>query len=466
MRFSLLLVLSLLGCSDDPDNKETKPNDTGTPDTGTPDTTSPEDTAPVGCPTPTGAPIEHGTNITKDETWGPGLHRVKFTVGVRSNATLTIAPCAVVQISPNYGIYVGTGNMGDGGKLIAKGTADQPIVIERFTAGTAWADVLVNPKGYADLAYVTIRGGGGAGSRGGALLQLYADQYQPLQVLAKLDHVTLEGSAKYGLVTETRGGLDPSSTDLTIKGSALMPAFLGAPSLGTLPPGNYTGNTTDVIRVSGTAAGELLEEDVTIRDRGVPYEIGGEGRFGELSVVGKTGTEPVLTIEANVKIRFIKKGGLYIERSTGTSPAKGALVVKGTSAKPVVFTSAEAAPAAGDWQGLWFGGVPSAKNKIEYASIEYAGGQTGTANFSCGTPVRTDTNRNEAAIMILGVPSSAFVTNTTILKSASNGVERGWRGPSTYSFIPTNTFTEVAYCQETYPRDNLGACPMPVPCPR
>jgi hypothetical protein len=456
MKRSLMVILALFGCSEDPDNKETPKAETG-PDTAI------EETAPTGCPPPTGAPIEHSGNVEADQTWAAGIHHIKFSVGVRKNATLTLEPCAVVRVAPNYGIQVGTGNVGDGGTLIAKGTADRPVVIERLT--TAWADVVVFPKGKVDLAYTRIVGGGAAGSRGGALLHIYGDQYQPLQALAKLDHVTLDGGAKYGLVTEGHGGLDPASTDLVIKGSAQMPAFLTAPSLGTLPIGTYTGNTTDAIRVSGTSAGEILEQDVAIHNRGVPYVVGGEGRFGELSVVGVTGTVPTLTIEAGVTIRFIKNGGLFAERATSTSPARAAIVIKGTTDKPVVLTSDEGAPAAGDWRGLWFGGVPSDKNNIEYARIEYAGGATGTANFSCGTPVRTDTNRNEAAIMILGQPASAFVKNSTILKSAANGIERGWRGTD-ISFLATNTFTEVAYCFETYPKDAMGSCPMTVPCPR
>lgn len=458
-RHSLLFAVFLLSACSEDDPRETAPGDTGAAMTDTL-----EAGPPASCPPPTGAPIEHSGNVTKDETWAAGIHHIKFTVGVRQDATLTIAPCAVVRVAPNYGIVVGTSNVGDGGTLIAKGTKDLPIVIERLNEGTAWADVLIFPKGKADLAYTTIRGGGGAASRGAANLHLYGDSALPLQTLARVDHVTIDGSVKYGVVTEGHAGFDPSSDALVVRGAAEV-ARMTAPALGTMPPGTYTGNTLDAIRISGTQAGELLEADTTIKDRGVPYIVGGDGRFGELSVVGKSGTEPVLTIEAGVTLKFIAKGGLFVERASGGFPAKGALVVKGTAEKPVVFTSAEATPAAGDWLGLWFGGNPSSKNNIDRARVEYAGGVTGSLNGSCGTPVRTDNNRNEAAIMIVGPPPTAFVTNTTIFKSAANGFERAWRGP-VVSFLPTNTFTDVAYCQETYPKDDLGACPMTVPCPR
>ena len=453
---STLLIVALVGCSETPENKETPPGDA-----------MPEvvDTATASCPPPTGAPVEHSGNIVANETWGAGIHLIKFTVGVRKNATLTLDSCAVVRVMPNYGIAVGTPTVGDGGTLTTKGTADRPVVIERANATTAWADVLVSGKGRVDLSYTKLIGGGGAGSRGGALLHIVGDQNLPLQALAKVNHVTLEGAAKFGVVTEGHGGFDPASDDLVVRGSTLLPMMMTAPALGTIPVGTYTGNTTDAIRISGTQAGEILDQDVAIHDRGVPYLVGGEGRFGELSVVGVAGTVPTLTIDPGVTLKFIKAGGLFIERASGTLPAKGALIVNGTADKPVVFTSAEPTPAPGDWRGMWFGGVPSAKNKVDHARIEFAGGATGTQSASCGTPLRTDSNVNEAAILIMGPPANAFVTNTTIVKSKANGIERAWRGAAT-SFLPTNTFTDVAYCFETFPKDDLGACPTPAPCPR
>lgn len=451
----LVLLVALTSCSEDPDAKETPVAEVG------PDVV--DDTATAGCPKEVGAPIEHSGNIETSATWAAGVHVIKFTVGIRKNATLTLDPCAVVRVMPNYGFAVGTSN--EGGTLIANGTADRPVLIERATAATPWADVLVSAQGHVELSYTRLIGGGGAASRGGALLHLVGDQTKPLQALAKVNHVTLEGSAKFGVVTESRGGFDPASDDLVIRGSTLLPMMMTAPALGTIPVGTYTGNTADAIRVSGTQASESLDADMTVVDRGIPYIIGGEGRFGELSVVGLVGTVPTLTIEAGVTMKFIKAGGLFVERASGTLAAKGALVVNGTAAKPVVFTSAETAPAAGDWRGLWFGGAISAKNKIDHARIEYAGGVTGAQNFSCGTPTRTESNRNEGAVLILGLPASAFITNTTISKSAANGIERAWRGAAT-SFLPTNTFTDVAYCFETHPKDDLGACPTPVPCPR
>ena len=57
-----------------------------------------------------------------------------------------------------------------------------------------------------------------------------------------------------------------------------------------------------------------------------------------------------------------------------------------------------------------------------------------------------------------------FVTNSTILASASHGIDRGWRGSNT-DFLATNTFTSIAKCKQSYPKDATGACPATVPCP-
>ena len=71
---------------------------------------------------------------------------------------------------------------------------------------------------------------------------------------------------------------------------------------------------------------------------------------------------------------------------------------------------------------------------------------------------------NEAAIALFGPPASAFVTNTVIVKSATNAFERGWRGAA-IDFRPTNTFTEITYCKQTNPLARRTIrCPTPDTC--
>lgn len=412
------------------------------------------------CPAPTGEPIKHQGNIEADETWAAGVHEVVFTLSIRG-ATLTLAPCAIVRTVP--GRDIGVGFQGHtAGKLVAKGEPDKPIIFEAQDAAKKWGGILVNPLGSADLAYVQIKDGGDkAASRGGAALHILGDGTKPLQKIATVDHVTIEGSPKYGAILETSGGFTDASRDLVIKGSGETAMRVSARAVGTVPTGKYTGNAIDAIRMYN----DIIDVDVTMRDRGVPYEPGNDGQFPEISVVGTAAAPALLTIEAGVTIKFTKhpSSGLHVQRFSGTDPSTGALRVLGTADKPVVFTSNEKAPAPGDWLGIMLRGVPDPRTKIEFARVEYAGGDTGTRGFSCGTEPRTDKASNEAAIQIYGQPASSFVTNTTISKSAANAFERGWSG-TPVDFLATNILTEIAYCKQTFPRPTAGACPDPAPC--
>jgi hypothetical protein len=151
-----------------------------------------------------------------------------------------------------------------------------------------------------------------------------------------------------------------------------------------------------------------------------------------------------------------------VEIFQGTNPATGALVAVGTAASPIVFTSAEAQPAAGDWLGITFGQVPDASDRIDFARVEYAGGASSSGSDSCPS---TAFNTSDAAIRIFGPPASAFVTNTTINASKAHGIDRGYRSDTKLDFLPTNTFQAIALCKQTYPKDANGACPADVPCP-
>lgn len=414
------------------------------------------------CPTPTDPPKEHGGNIEKDETWEAGYHDLTFDVSVR-NATLTIAPCAIVRTVGSRGIGIGF-STSTPGKLVAKGQPDKPIFFEAKDVTKGWGGILVNPAGDADLAYVTIKNAGDvASSRGGGALHLLSDVTKPLARLATVDHVTIEGSPKYGVVLEAHAGFTDASRDLVVKGSGNLAMRVTSVALTTVPTGTYTGNATDAIRIWG----DNVTEDTTIHDRGVPYVVGGDGQFNEISVQGATGSAPLLTVEAGVTLKFPKQGsnnsGLFVERASIPDAARGALRILGTSAKPVVLTSGEATPAPGDWVGIFMRGLPDPRNKIEYARIEYAGADTGTQGFSCGTPPSPFPASNEAAIAIFGQPGSAFVTNTTIVKSAANAIERAWTG-TPVDFLATNTFIDNAYCRQTFPRPESAACLDPAPC--
>ena len=93
---------------------------------------------------------------------------------------------------------------------------------------------------------------------------------------------------------------------------------------------------------------------------------------------------------------------------------------------------------------------------MQFVRVEYAGGPAAPVDMW---------NFNNAAIGIFGVPASAFITSTTISDSAGDGIERGWTGGA-IDFTAGNTFIDVAWCQQSYPRPDGAACPDPAPCIR
>ncbi|NOY94519.1 MAG: hypothetical protein GXP55_25360 [Deltaproteobacteria bacterium] len=55
------------------------------------------------------------------------------------------------------------------------------------------------------------------------------------------------------------------------------------------------------------------------------------------------------------------------------------------------------------------------------------------------------------------MPTSAFVTHSTITDSGGGGVLRGWKGDAV-DFTPTNTFARIAHCDQSDPRAADGSC--------
>lgn len=443
--------------------------DSGTSDTGSPadsaatDSSTPDsatfdaDTEP-SCVPPTKGPTMHNQTITANETWtaDTGPHVVTFDVAIKAAATVTIEPCAEVRIDERRTLSVE-------GKLVAKGTAKRPIGVVPNVAGKKWGYIrTMNSASRIELAYATLEGGGNVVNpqlNGVGVLEINGGAGLPDPILS-VDHVTISSSANLGIVLNT-GAFAPGSTALTITGSAGYPMRSTPRVAGTIPTGTYTGNGKNAIFLG---SGQV-SEDATYRDHGVPYELGDANAFGTIRVATliPATNVPLLTIEPGVTMKFRKNvstvSAFQIGSNTAAAPATGALVAVGTAAKRITFTSLEAAPAAGDWLGLYFSQIDP-RSKLDFVDVRYAGAPSGAQSFSC-TPAASDIG----SILILGgQPATQFVTNTTIADSLGDGVDRGWMGAE-IDFLPTNTFTNVARCKQSFPRPSTGGCPSVVPCP-
>lgn len=458
--------LGVLGCEDDAVSEPSPPPAVAPPDLpdGGPALVTPPGSKSE-CVAPTKGPTQHKSSIS-DETWTADAspHILPYDTSVYG--TITIEPCAEVLIGGEKTI-----SLFPTGRIIGEGTATKRIHIGPQDTAKPFASIRPHGGATIRLAHATIDGGGARLNTlaylAGTIDAQGISNADPTQEILHFDHVTVQGSKSNGLVLRDGAGFTAASTALVVKGSAEHPVNMWGRAVGTLPVGEYTGNGKDEILLPGGLSHETIYESQTMHDRGVPYLVGHATSFGELRVEkSPAGGTTVLTIEPGVVLKFKKTTGImHVAFASSVNPAKAALVAVGTPAKPIVFTSAEAAPAAGDWKGIWFGEVPDATNKIEHARIEYAGGASASGGDSCIVPPEV---RNDAAVRIFGKPAGgAFITNTTIVDSATNGIDRGFRSNEKIDFLPTNTFTNVAKCKQSYPRDDNGTCPTAasIPCP-
>ena len=127
-------------------------------------------------------------------------------------------------------------------------------------------------------------------------------------------------------------------------------------------------------------------------------------------------------------------------------------------------SSTAAIPAPGDWYGIWLGRAPAPTTRIQHARVDYAGRRSGSGTDSCVSAAQA--GPNDAAIRILGgIPSSVFITDTTITNTLLHGIDLGYRSNTKLNFLPTNTITVTAPgCRTTLERDISGACPATLPC--
>jgi hypothetical protein len=456
---ALVLCACVAACQIADGEPDFNPTTSGGDDVGPGDSSGDEAPVPENCPAPTAGPTMHpGNNVEADEVWtadgSPHLVPYDFTI----HAQIVVEPCAVVQLGESL-----TLTLVEGGELIAEGEADRPIRFERLEEDRWTAIRLLG--GTASFAYAVLDGGGRTGNTaadltGALIVRGRSDATAPDGTLA-VNHVEITDSESPGVRLDALGGFTADSDDLTITAGASHPISAAATGVGTIPAGDYTGNVDDQI-VLTTANNERILADATMHDRGVPYLVGLPGQVADLRVQANPGGLATLTIEPGVELRFPSASVFTIDHAGGGSPATGALIALGTEDDPIVFTSASSDPAPGDWLGVYFGGTLAGDDRLDHVRVEYAGGASSSGSDSCPYPGESIPN---AAIRIFGVPPDAFITNTTIVASASHGIDRGWRSNVVVDLLESNEF-DVVGCRETWSKLEDGTCPDPVPCPR
>jgi hypothetical protein len=450
-----------------------------------PDAPPPDVFVDPRCPPPTGPGTMHDTTISADETWTAAAspHIVTFNISVQ-NATLTIEPCAVVQIRKGFTITVGA-TSGPTAALVAHGeSVDVPgqaavirgITFERADATMPWGSLRAFPTGRIDFEHVHLSGGADpdtAQNLGGTIIGAGPGGNTGTTPNVRLVDVTVESSAGFGVNLLGRSVFSPDSTRVTITGAGMTPGTstlaryplsVEGPAVSTIPSGTYTGNAIDAIRLANATS--LLDANILFPLRGVPYHVENSFSMSPQTSV-QAGGLSTLTIEAGVTIKFSNGGpaniwSMTLGSSNGMLPVNifpVRVIAQGTASQPIVLTSSAPTPAAGDWGGIEWRGGPAAGNVMSHVHIEYAGGDSGTAGFGCGEA------DNDAALIIANWrPDDVFLTDSTISNSATGGIVSGWQtdlnGPN---LVGNNSFTNVARCRVSRWRDDNGTCPSTPP---
>ena len=384
------------------------------------------------CPTPLCG------DVSSDTTWGgePGGYVVTCDISVTAN--LTVAPGTTVYFAPDVGLLVGAGPVG--GALIID-AADDPVT---FTSARAaedsgevaapgdWRGVTLDT--FADTS-ATIRGlqlryggrddggaglilraetltlsdsqicdnlGAGVAVQAGATLTLEdstvcdnsGDGLAALDAALIVRGSVLQGNGGVGLSVAGEGatgaviedtelsdngasGLTITPADAltvftgnTVTGNGAFPIELDVSDVSALDSSStFSGNTDDRIRI----AGDELDEDSTWADLDADYLV-----TERISVCDSTHT-PLLTIVGGSTVYFDPDTALVIGEIS-----EGALVVSGTAAAPVTFTSEMRT--GGVWRGLSF------KSKCFASSLDYLTIEYGSYNgyFDCANVTVSD----------------------------------------------------------------------------
>ena len=301
---------------------------------------------PTGKPT---AGCELPDTVKADVTVKKGCAVVlKHNVEVREGATLRIEPGVKISVEQNSYIWVVDG------KLVAKGTEKEPILLtsaNKTTAPGDWVGIVLEDKTQAgtELDWVRIEYAGGASGGGKGAITIL-DQSSPKRI--SITNVTIVSSGQAAVVNEgEKGGFAKFEKNTFKKNKSSLEGH--ARVLGTVGAGNVFSDTL-------VAAGDVKESTtwpafdapVQVKDH---FEIGGEKTPATLTIAPKT------ILKMN--------GGAYI---TIGELNGGSLVANG-----VTFTSANGTPHPGDWVGLIVYERASTV-QLDGAVIEYAGAEAST----------------------------------------------------------------------------------------
>lgn len=322
-------------------------------------------------------------NVTKDATWTgavplyfPNYFRIQGTDGADGVTTLTLEPGTTIQF--NTGKYIDVGYYsGSPGALVAQGTAESPVV---FTSNKPSP----SPGDWAGINF-----------------------YATADASSKLDHCVIQysGSSMSASIYITNTSIDISNT--VIENGSLYDIYYygtagGNVSDSTFNSGiflssanhaaSFTNNTfhhnsayptytiAANVAVFCNATNTFVDSEnayITVSDRNLTKDTTWSGAVpiylnDYLIVQGDDGADGMttLTLEPGATLKFNAGKFLQVGAYSGHP---GALVAQGTAENPIVFTSNQPTPAAGDWDYIHFYSTSGSSSSLAHCRVEYAG---------------------------------------------------------------------------------------------
>lgn len=470
LRLPPLFASLLVGCAglaagcvvDDEPSSDTD----GAPETGTPDpsdTNAGDDTGgepvPDGCGAPTGPGTDVGTALDADVTWTAEGSPYRIAATTYLTATLTLEPCTVVQLGPDARLLVGNdpapGTVVAHGEIIEFNGAEVrlPVRFERLDDASPWGAIEVDVTGLLDAEHADFVGGGSINANG-AIVAWGATPEGATTPNVRLVDATIVDASSNGIYLPSRAAFTDDSDGVRVEGTAEggFPIWVQAGAVHSLPTAlELVDNAADVVRIETFS----YVDDDTFPARGVPLQIDDALYLGTIESDGLS----TLTIEPGVEVQFATGGagsGIFVGLD---DDHQGTIVAAGTVDAPISFRSAEAAPAPGDWMGLYFRYSPTDGNVLEHVSIAHAGGTSGAQGFGCG-PIE-----NHASVLLLTEqPLNPFLSDVTFTEAGGDTqLLLGWLDASpsatAQAFADGNTFADAPSCRVSLPRDTDNGCP-------
>ncbi len=306
-----------------------------------------------------GTVITHEGTLTDDEVWSAAnTHIIDGTLYLKGN-TITIEPGTVIKF--NSGAEIDLGYNSDASTaLIAEGTVDKPITFTSANASPVagdWDGIFIY-EGTApetSFKYCIFEYAGGY-SDNSAIMDIEGN------TRLTIDYCTFRYSSSNGLMLEDDETSLTSFTYNMMHDIAKHPIYLRPNNAGDIGIENViTATGTNGIYVE---SGTMDKSESTWKAQTVPFVIG-----GTMYIQSTTGSQ--LTIEPGTTVAFTNGAEFDIAYA---SDKYGTLIANGTIAAPIKFTSANASPVAGDWDGIFFYDGTSSASSFKNCTIEYGGG--------------------------------------------------------------------------------------------